>query len=849
MSTTSITASVTDSITRAAAALALAAALAGCGGGSTPRILITQIAPGDQCPSGGQLITVGNQSTVICNGTTGQDGASGATGATGPGGTPGHRGPNTLVKSTPLPVGDASCPAGGLRLESGLDNGAGGGIAFDGVLQPGEVLTTQNLCNGSSIANPGSLTPPGGREGTSTIKTLGGAGLSASGGRGGNVVLSLNRGSGGGHVKLFRTGRADASFTFPAVPAPALGSAPAIVSQSVSIPRDVSLQPNLPSGTLFTSGESLYSSNGPGNTATQMVALQILAGATATFAVASNQQIAVSLSSSCVNAGTIQTAPVVNGGGRAGGLTLSCGDYFGDAGSALQAIGAAGTTGSAGSSGGNLTVATRSFWNKGSFDASGGAGAPGGAAGAISIVSDSIAFNTGNLTARGGDSTSATTAAGTGGAISLVSNSDLNNSGRIDSSGGSGGATGGAAGTVQVSVSPSNQQSRGHFQSLGSAIGSLRNSGDIAALGGDAAAGCATDCGGGNGARIQLWSENGLLANTGSLSSRGGAGAAGRGGNGANLLVAVFSDDSAVNNRIIPGGSLTMSGTVDLSGGSGASGGDAGSAAFDLDTRQQPNGQELILYGYPAIHTDGAGGVSSGGDGGRIFLNNNLASFPPSTAVEGGSVISYADLTTTGGAASAGAPGNGGSIDFSTQSNTYVPGPAFELALNAGIIIANGGSGTGGSRAGGVSLYGRNGARSTGTITAHSGSSANCVSFDQNQVSFTAENGPVANFASIDVSAGSCTSDGTGVVGGDIFFTGIGVLNAAPLMAMGGAAGATAGTGGTGGSINLSSYAGLSENRVAAPAGLNVRGGAAKTPGRTGLVQIDGRIVTESWTH
>lgn len=76
----------------------------------------------------------------ICNG------ATGATGAT------------SLIRVESVPVGDASCAGGGLRLLMGLDDGDGGGIADDGVLQNGEVdLTPALVCHGLD----GAVGPPG----------------------------------------------------------------------------------------------------------------------------------------------------------------------------------------------------------------------------------------------------------------------------------------------------------------------------------------------------------------------------------------------------------------------------------------------------------------------------------------------------------------------------------------------------------------------------------------------------------------------------------------------------------------------------------------------------------------
>jgi len=52
-----------------------------------------------------------------------------------------------LVRTTSEPIG-ANCAAGGQKIETGTDNGNGGGSANDGALQNGEIQTTSYICNG-----------------------------------------------------------------------------------------------------------------------------------------------------------------------------------------------------------------------------------------------------------------------------------------------------------------------------------------------------------------------------------------------------------------------------------------------------------------------------------------------------------------------------------------------------------------------------------------------------------------------------------------------------------------------------------------------------------------------------
>jgi hypothetical protein len=93
------------------------------------------------------------------DGVNGVDGTNGADGATGPAGADGIDGAtgaagadaaSSLIRITAEPVG-AQCAAGGQRIEVGLDDGAGGGTAKNGVLESGEVTQTAYVCNPEAI--------------------------------------------------------------------------------------------------------------------------------------------------------------------------------------------------------------------------------------------------------------------------------------------------------------------------------------------------------------------------------------------------------------------------------------------------------------------------------------------------------------------------------------------------------------------------------------------------------------------------------------------------------------------------------------------------------------------------
>jgi hypothetical protein len=58
--------------------------------------------------------------------------------------------PSALVSTTQVGPGQGGCPAGGQRIDAGLDNGLGGGEPLDGALQPGEITSTSYVCNGGA---------------------------------------------------------------------------------------------------------------------------------------------------------------------------------------------------------------------------------------------------------------------------------------------------------------------------------------------------------------------------------------------------------------------------------------------------------------------------------------------------------------------------------------------------------------------------------------------------------------------------------------------------------------------------------------------------------------------------
>jgi len=127
--------------------------------GHNALVAITDEGPGSQCTAGGKKVESGidlNDNGVldsgevidtdyICNGQNGADGQDGSDGSDG----------FSSITVTDDQVG-ANCDAfgnGGIRIRSGLDNGDGGGTAYNGTLEDGEVDSTAYVCHGKNGTN------------------------------------------------------------------------------------------------------------------------------------------------------------------------------------------------------------------------------------------------------------------------------------------------------------------------------------------------------------------------------------------------------------------------------------------------------------------------------------------------------------------------------------------------------------------------------------------------------------------------------------------------------------------------------------------------------------------------
>ena len=114
---------------------------------------------------------------------------------------------SSLVKQTALAVGNASCPNGGVRIESGLDNGDGGGTAGNTLLEAGEVDASTVFWNGLT-GSAGATGPAGtaGRNASISGSTLWSMGPARGGGT--RLDVGVDNGDGEGLLGMgFRAGR------------------------------------------------------------------------------------------------------------------------------------------------------------------------------------------------------------------------------------------------------------------------------------------------------------------------------------------------------------------------------------------------------------------------------------------------------------------------------------------------------------------------------------------------------------------------------------------------------------------------------------------------------------------
>ena len=569
----------------------------------------------------------------------------------------------------------------------------------------------------------------------STIDISGGQGTVGGGGSGEQDECGIwfdNYGPLG--VKVYRTGTADASFTLD-VPAPTLdfGVEPLTVTTDTTIPVYDS-DPAENNVHYFLRGEPYLYHKIDDSTINTVTGIRVNAGATLTLPINADLNSSWSYESAYLYlendlevAGTLRTAafddPEIQESGESkdrAGLTIhTSGGIFVRSSGVVNTAGDNAATGrggyggavefvsyAEGSANGGLVV------NQGLIDASGGntddpdaeggnSAAFGGYGNRLNLYADVRFVNTGTIRADGGSGSrggyfggwegNSAYVGGPGtlqnaGPISLSggtgSNEDggngarfdmeagegfLHNSGAITARGGNGATYGGSGGTVNMYVNN---------------VGDLLNSGAIDAGGGDSTGTDELVAGsGGQGGQIYLYTYGGRLMSSGQIAADGGdvatVNAESYGGQGGYVDIESYPD---YYSWTTPAGAMEISGNIFARGGAGPTGGYGGMLYIYYEDSNGTGG--IVLRGYSNLVNNGGPGVTYGGDGGGLYLDDYYSGGEPGS----GALLIEADISANGGAATAvdGYGGYGGYVELYTN----VP-----PSQNAGITV-DGGAGT-----------------------------------------------------------------------------------------------------------------------------------------------------------
>ncbi len=585
-------------------------------------------------------------------GPQGPPGETGDPGATGGQGEPGF---DTLVATSPVERGSDDCTYGGTRYDVGLDDGAGGGVARDGTLQPGEVTSTHFVCNPAGGVYPG-FQEPTGLAGQYTLVARGGVATASDsyGGEGGDVILLVG-GPTGGHLGVFSRGRAVATFAVPD-PAPVeLGPRPLVVASGTLTIASIGAGTE---GTISLGGYFQYNNvqdwsnddniyQRTSNGYERVTGIRVQAGATLRFTNDSgwydSQTARVVLQGDLVNEGTITTVFSGSAVPDKPGLMIAARNIYLRTGSSINLRGQDAPSSRPGR-GGNLSlvatarrnlqpydttwscssgegVPSGSLINQGTIDLSGGSttsgvyyGGEGGSERSSYLCGADRVVNTGTILGRGGDATGAYYGGGAGAyRVALESPAgEVFNSGVIDLRGGNGSVRGGQGGRIRL---------RG-FET--------RNTAVLIADGGTSACSGENYCYGGEAGEIEVAASGASVSTTGDLYARGGdqTGAAfygGYGGRGGRLSVYSGEGYQEGVEQVFPGGHVEVSGDIDISGGDATHwagyGGEAqmGVIAYPF-LPGMADGQSFSLLGYTGVDLAGGVGVT-GGQGGQLILH------------------------------------------------------------------------------------------------------------------------------------------------------------------------------------------------------------------------------------
>lgn len=687
--------------------LCLVAAGCGSGGGTAadqPLVIpeVSEVAAGDPtCPAGGVRVQLGaddnrdgdldddevDSTSYVCNGTDMVGGED-----------------NVLVRTVELPLNDAACPAGGRRLDVGLDNGDGTGLPDNDILEDDEVDTSFLDCNGTMTVV---VAPPSGPTGTAVLDTHGGANRSGGGAQAGDIREDSSREFVDSHLMIANTGAVDASCTPPTLTI-SLGSVPADITSNTTLalvaPMD---ETNLADGEVFMrlNDSGMYRWDDTNGVAQRVTGLRVAAGVTLSLphnAVYTTNGVGLGFENDVDVAGTVTT---VAASGAKGALEIYARQVRFAATSSIDLRGS-----ETDQSGYLVLDADQDLLALGSIDTSGHSAESGGSGGDVDFEAGGAIYTGGTIVTQGGDATSGN--GGGGGSVEYEARTRLIcNSADITTDGGDANGIAGTGGYINFGD-----------DCVYTSTVELRNSGDLRTRGGNEAGSCDEVCRAGDGGPITFIAvQSGSVSSSGSIDTRGGSSENAAGGDGGNVEVrpgAYFESVEAVS-------VYSFSGTITTFGGDGETeGGNGGNiTAFN----QGSLGSGTRFLGYASALLDGGDGSSGGGSGGDIDFS------PDMDGTNGGmGLFVYTNVSSVGGAGGTGSGGPGGSIYFDPDTNYVVRGSASEESfVVTGTIDLRGGDGGSGGHGGDIAASdgcGPNivttGIRVGGTITLNGGDGA-----------------------------------------------------------------------------------------------------------------------------
>ena len=146
----------------------------GDGNDGLASLITSTIEPsGANCPTGGTRIDTGvdndrngqltlneiDATVFVCDGSDGADGADGVDGTDGADGANGSSTTTTMVARLSVAPASLGCNGTGQLFQQGLDDGSGGGIPQNGVLESGEIMTSSLICTTFAVDQVEDINP------------------------------------------------------------------------------------------------------------------------------------------------------------------------------------------------------------------------------------------------------------------------------------------------------------------------------------------------------------------------------------------------------------------------------------------------------------------------------------------------------------------------------------------------------------------------------------------------------------------------------------------------------------------------------------------------------------------